>query len=352
MDASDGARIWEAVRERYFSRAGAWCVQNVNALPGGGNKPELTNRNGLRIREDVLYRDAEGKENLAIRNRADRALKILGPTLQRILKPDETILYLFGAESRRGLLQMILRRFSFFADTLLVITDKRIVALRVWSGTLGMKWTGSIRSVRWADVSNAKVLNPLIPMFNLRFRNGTSDGYWKIRRYDARKLDGLLSSGLLDLSGEQSGARGAAALCPRCLQTLVPRKYRCWRCNLVFKDEKGLWLRALFIPGGAYLYTEGLGALGILSAGLELFILVVSVLVFLATAGVPLPHFFGERDTTVGPGEAVPIFIISLVLMFIFFLLPLKVLAILRCKPHIRDFIPERNLSELNNSVG
>jgi len=247
---------------------------------------------------------------------------------------------------------MILRRFSFLSDTLLVITDKRIVALRVWSGTLGMKWTGSIRSVRWADVSNARVSNPLIPTFDLHFRNGTSEGYWKIQRYDAKKLDRIVGSPLLDSSGEQSGARGAAALCPRCLQTLAPRKYRCWRCNLVFKDEKALWLRALFIPGGAYLYTEGVGLLGILSAGLEGFILVASVLVFLAQVGVPMPHFLGDKDPTLGPGEAVPIFILSLVFMFILFLLPLKVLAILRCKPYIRDFIPERNLSELNSSVG
>jgi hypothetical protein len=92
--------------------------------------------------------------------------------------------------------------------------------------------------------------------------------------------------------------------------------------------------------------------LGILSAGLEAFILVGSVLVFLAKTGVPLPHFLGEKDPTIGPGDAVPLFILSLVLMFIFFLLPLKALAILRCKPYIRDFIPERKLSELNSSVG
>ena len=327
-------------------------MQDSNVSLGGGNQPVVTTRNGLRVREDILYTNAEGSESAAIRNRADRALEILGPTLQRILKPDETLLYLFGAESRRGLLQMILRRFSFLSDTLLVITDKRIVALRVWSGTLGMKWTGSIRSVRWADVSKARVSNPLIPTLDLHFRNGTSDGYWKIQRYDAKKLDGILSSRLLDSSAEQSGTRGAAALCPRCLQTLVPRKYRCWRCNLVFKDEKALWLRALFIPGGAYLYTEGIGILGILSAGLEAFILVGSVLVFLAKTGVPLPLFLGEKDPTIGPSDAVPIFILSLVLMFVLFLLPLKVLAILRCKPYIRDFIPERNLSELNSSAG
>jgi hypothetical protein len=183
-------------------------LQNSNASVGAGNTPEVTTRNGLRIREDVLYTNAEGKESVTIRNRADRAFKILGPTLQRILKPDETILYLFGAESRRGLLQMILRRFSFLSDTLLVITDKRIVALRVWSGTLGMKWTGSIRSVRWADVSRAKVSNPLIPTLDLHFRNGTSDGYWKIQRYDAKKLEGILRSRLLDSSAEQSGAGG------------------------------------------------------------------------------------------------------------------------------------------------
>jgi hypothetical protein len=306
----------------------------------------------LRIREDVLCTDAEGNESALIRRRAERALKILGPTLRRILKADETILYFFGAESRRGLLQMILRRFSFLSDTLLVITDKRIVALRVWGGTLGMKWTGSIRSARWADVSGAKVSNPLIPTLDLQFRNGTSEGYWKIQRYDAKKLQWIFGSPLLDSSGEQTGARGAAALCPRCLQTLVPRKYRCWRCNLVFKNEKALRLRALLIPGGAYLYTEGAGLLGILSAALEVFILVVSILVFLAKMGVSLPHSLGEKDPTLAPGEAIPVFILSLALMYVFFLLPLKVLAILRCKPYIRDFIPERKLSELNSSVG
>jgi len=284
--------------------------------------PRLLPREGLQVREDILYTNHKGEEKKGIRKGAEKILGQLGDALQKILEPNEVILYVAAARREAGLLEQMTMGYAVanvVTMTTLVFTNLRLLHFRVKRDG---RWNRSLRSLHWGDVATAKVSGWLNGQLQLTCRNGTKEKYWGLSSDDRRKIQVLVDALLPASQGDASGAQSMRSLCPQCRAPLTAGNYSCMGCGLGFKDESSLLWRAL-IPGGVYFYTGHpvLAAFVILG---ELYILLLIVLSLAASS-----------DPEIGPEGA-----IGAALIFAFLLLVEKLITIYHGRKFLREFIP------------
>jgi len=247
--------------------------------------PRMVSSNGISIREDVLFTDAKGRQSESSRKRAEALLEKWREVLPPLLEPNETIFYIVKncQAPVTPLEQLFLGIYAYGATaTALILTNLRIIHLGV---TGRGKWRRIVKSVRWGDVSEAKVKGWLGKILELKYANGARDRYWKITGRDAKKVKAILAVVLPATRAEATGAQGIVSLCPDCRTALAQRIYQCQGCKLTFKDERTLLKRTLIIPGGGYLYA-GYTTLGIISLFFEGLFLIEAILYFLMAVGL------------------------------------------------------------------
>jgi hypothetical protein len=291
--------------------------------------PQRIDKNGVRVREDVLYGDSKGRSKGKLRKRANAVFEQLGEELRRVLEPDETIFYIAVAQAMPGAFA------QFFGGgwhtyslprTLLFFTERRIIAFRQRKHITSWVWDRGIRTVRWGDVQNGKPGGFVTRYLTLKFRNGEQQGYWRFASGDFKKVRLLVDTLRVQASGETAAAGGMVSLCPGCLAPLSQRTYQCPGCGFRFKDEKTLVRRGILIPGGASLYVGATG-LGVLRSVFETIIL-LSILTSVYRA---------IRDprglAVVGPLMLAVVFECGVLILD-------KMMAIALSRPQIRDFLP------------
>jgi hypothetical protein len=287
----------------------------------------------IRVREDTLYSDHRGKERKAIRKRAAKALEKLQEPLSKLLEPEEVVLYAARAQAPASWFEQFTFGWIIYriTGTMLVFTNRRLLHFLVDSnGT----WKRSLRSVRWGDLSDAKVKGLLSSTLELHYRNGKKDVYWGMRRDDGKKVKVVLSAILPAATGEGSVAQTMVSLCPNCRAPLEPGVYRCGQCFLDFKDETTMVRRSLWIPGGGYFYTGNL-FLGVIDFIAEGYLLLVVLFFLLVGLGVvpDVPTEPGED-----PLEPAAAFIAAGLVMVL--LAIEKWMTIHHCRRFVREFIP------------
>jgi hypothetical protein len=311
-------------------------MPDANLPVHASEAPQLTTHSGLPLREDVLYTNAQGKEKTGIRKRADQALGRLKDVLARLVGPDEVILYVARAQVYPNLLEQLFSGWHYYLrpSAQLVFTNRRLLVFRTCAQGWGRwKWDRGIRSLCWGDVAEAKVKGGLNRMFELGFRNGARERFWRIRAADARKIRLLVSLVVPAGAGDSSAAQGFLSLCPTCLGALAPRVYLCPQCRAMFKDEGTLLRRGLLIPGGACFYVgwTTLGVLNMLAEGL----LLLAVISFVVGAFFSTPGASAHRDAS-RVGDA-----ITAAMVLLAFLVLDKSVAWIHCRGYVRDFVPE-----------
>src|SRR5260221_5956306 len=116
--------------------------------------PRTAQHQNLPVREDVAFADAKGNQNDGTRKKVLKALEHLAEPLSKALAADESVLYVFRANTPMNGLQ----RYSFGAYagvvsmSVLVVTNKRLLQFR--TKTRG-GWTRSWQQVTWSDVRSA-----------------------------------------------------------------------------------------------------------------------------------------------------------------------------------------------------
>ena len=291
--------------------------------------PQRIDRNGLTVREDVLYTNAKGRSKSKLRKRANGAFELLGEELRRVLEPNETIFYIAVAQAKPGgFAQFFGGGWHVYSlpRTLLILTDRRIIAFRQRKHIIGWVWDRGIRAVRWGDVQNVSRGGFLTNYLTLKFRNGEQQAYWRFARGDLKKVRLLIDTLRVHASGETAAAGGMVSLCPGCLAPLSQRNYLCPSCGFRFKDEKTLVRRGILIPGGASLYVGATG-IGVLRSVFETIIL-LSVLISI------------YRMTREPSGSAAVGPLMFAVLGECGVLILDKMMAIALSRPQIRDFLP------------
>ena len=285
---------------------------------------QATSLEGISVRNDVLYTNYKGEESAGIKRRSEKTLQKLQPALQRMLVPAETVLFVLRARSPLSLLEQLTSAWwtAALASCAIVITNKRILFLPVKRDG---SWKESVRAVYWGDIEEIKPKGLLIRTVAFRFKNGTDATYTNFRRADAKKIAAIAAAVLPLASGEMTATHGFVQICPDCRNALTPGQYLCSACGLIFKNEKTMVTRSIFLPGGGYFYTghRGIGIfLGIVEGYLLLEILL------LLFAGLASPKAMVNIRS-------------ALVLLAFFWAIETAV-TILHCRRYIRDFIPEK----------
>jgi hypothetical protein len=255
--------------------------------------PLMVAKDGLRIREDVLYTNAKGEDHDRRRRNAERSLVTLKDILPSVLEPDEAILYVVKrCQSPLSAFEQFMLGWHayFITATTLVFTNLRLIHLSVDSRG---NWTQTLKTVHWGDISEAKVKGWLSPMLKLKYANGKKENYWRIPRKDGKKIKDILGTVMPASRGEATAQQGMISLCPDCRTPLTPGVYRCNQCGLTFRDEKTLLKWTLLMPGGGFLYAKiwFLGVAGFVVAGA--FLLATLFFVLIAVGILP-----AETDKT------------------------------------------------------
>jgi hypothetical protein len=211
----------------------------------------------------------------------------------------------------------------------LVFTDRRLL---VFGLTSSYVWRGSIKSVRWSEVTNAKASGWLTQAFSYKIGSKTFS-YGRLGFQNAKKIKMLVpfltAANPTAAVPDPLSPGQPISLCPRCSQPLTSSIYTCAHCGLVFKNEKTLALRTL-IPGGGYFYT-GLTGVGIINALAEAFFL-------LALAGTLLdPESAGKEPSSLGIVVAYLLFLIGLE----------KIVCFFHARKFVRQFEPA-NIADVN----
>jgi hypothetical protein len=294
-----------------------------------GKAAQCVDRGGLSVREDTLYSDAKGNEKSSVRKRAESVIERMGDFLRRVMEPDEAIFYIARAQVMPGVLEQLfmgwLGTYSM-PGVLLVLTNKRIIALRVRnSGIQNWQWDRGVRVARWGDIGSIKAKGLFSRVLTLKLRNGEKMSYWRLTAADAKKINLLVNALQPAAAAEISSAGAMNSLCPGCLSMLVPRQYQCPNCQMQFKTENSLMWRGLLIPGGACFYV-GLVPLGVLRLiGESIGLLVVLTLL--------VDALNSQNSESISSAIGA---LIVLVLILVFE----KAIGIVHSRRIVRDFLP------------
>jgi len=231
--------------------------------------PRLTSANGVQVREDILFTNVKGETDDRSRKRAEEALASLHDILPNLLEPSEAILYVIKTcQAPLGTLEQLFLGWYVYrvTATRLVFTNLRLLHFGLGSGG---KWNRILKSVRWGDVTKAKVKGWINRLLELRYADGKKERYWRLPKKDGKKAQAILDAVLPQSRGEATAALGFQSICPNCRAALTAGNYQCAPCGQKFKDEKTLRWRTILIPGGGYLYSgmTFLGVLAFLSEG-------------------------------------------------------------------------------------
>ena len=139
--------------------------------------PRLVSSNGLSIREDVFFTGAKGRQTDSSRRKAEALLEKWKDVLPPLLEPNETIFYIVKncQAPVTPLEQFFLGVYAYSVSaTTLVLTNLRIIHLGV---TGRGKWRRILKSVRWGDLSDAKLKGWIGRVLDLKYANGEKDRY-------------------------------------------------------------------------------------------------------------------------------------------------------------------------------
>ncbi len=293
--------------------------------------PRPGSLNGLRIREDVAFTNAKGEEDNGVRKRAGKVLEKLADVLPRVLAQDETIFYATRLQAPIGFWEQYGLGWYVYrvTSTALIFTNRRILHLGVDSGG---KWKGTVKAAAYGDIVKAEPKGWIGGILWLTYRNGRKEKYWNLRGGGVKKLKAMLPVLLAAAGGEATAAQGMVSLCPECLAVLTDRVYYCGRCGLVFKDEKTMVKRSLFIPGGGYFYS-GQTFLGVVDLLAEAWLTIILLLMAFTAYSMWGHPASNNPDTMDATGALIMAFVFAGILAVE------KLFTIHHCRRFIREFI-------------
>jgi hypothetical protein len=308
-------------------------MPNADLPVYGTQLARLISANGVQIREDVLTTNAKGEPDDPSRKRAEEALASLHEILPNLLEPNEAILYVIkSCQAPLGTLEQFFVGWYVYrvTATRLVFTNLRLLHLGMGPGG---KWNRTLKSVRWGDVTKARVRGWINRLLELRYANGAKERYWRLPKKDGKKAQAILEAVLPLSRGEVTPAQGFQSMCPDCRAALTAGNYQCGTCGLKFKDEQTLRWRTILIPGGGYLYSGMtlLGVLAFLSEGIFTLGVIFSVLM---AVGLMAPETT-ENGRVLRPADS---WSAALVLAVILALN--KALEYIHSRRVIRSFVP------------
>jgi hypothetical protein len=261
---------------------------------------------GFPIRAAIAFAARDGEVNGSLVKRAQRTLRRLHDPLSKFLEPGETVLYVSPGQIRPDFPERFMLGIGYRILTrgALILTDRRLIHVPLKQGGY---WLRRIRAVRLTDIKAFKLTEGFRARLSLHYRNGKRETFWHLPGSAARTLQSLLESLVKPDGNEVGDSKGMASFCPTCFAELSPGVYTCDHCGQKFKDQRGVLLHGLAIPGGAFFYAE-LHLLGIAHAFGDASLLVsalASLLAFLGRIDLRVPGHVGPPTWFFGLTAAV-----------------------------------------------
>src|SRR5271154_4981560 len=177
--------------------------------------------NGLRVREDVLFTDAKGRESESSRRSTEKVLAKWKDVLPAILEKDEAVVYIVKhCQMPLSTFEQLTMSWQAQGSTgvTLVLTNMRLLHFGLGGSN---KWTRVLKSVRWGDLTDAKVKGWLVRVLGLRYASGKKERYSRLPIGTAKKVKDILAAVMPASRAEMTGAQGMQSLCPNCKAALT-----------------------------------------------------------------------------------------------------------------------------------
>ena len=148
--------------------------------------PRVSTEYGFPVREDVAFSNAKGEPKAAIEKTFRKIVGSVAAPLQRLLEPGETIFWASKAMPPVGVLEQLTMSWIMmhYYNVGLVFTDRRLL---VFGLTSSYVWRGSIKSVRWSEVTKAKASGWLTQAFSYKIGSKTF-AYGRLGYQNAKKI--------------------------------------------------------------------------------------------------------------------------------------------------------------------
>jgi len=228
----------------------------------------------LPVDQKVLFSDHNDRFRKGLEKRRTKLVEKLA-FLKPFLEEDERILLVTTGCSPMSVLEQVVTGWIVYAlkRSLLVFTDRRIFHIPTKSN---LSYRHSIAHIRYPDCKEMFLKRGCL---NIRYQDGTKEVFTQIDRRERKKIMALLAA--TSCEGARSATGRRAHLCPRCTAELVPGRYDCPNCRLVFKNLSDGRKLSILYPGGGYFYTRH----PLLGAGDALTELILTALVIMSLLG-------------------------------------------------------------------
>ena len=270
------------------------------------------------VDEQVCFTDHEGRPKRGAEKRAKKLLAKVEPLLQRLLEPDEKVLYITTACSPYSALEFLTTGWMIvhLKRCLVVFTDLRMLHLPTQNNYSPRL---SVAQARYGDMASAKVGSVLGCKLSLTYENRQKEQFTALTRAAAKKLRTFLPRWVG--KGGKTSAGSRHHICPQCSRALEDDVFTCPGCNLEFKSRRRALLFSILLPGGGYFYT-GHPVIGSMDAVVEgLFLLMIASGAALAVTG---------EDPEAWPMVAV----------FALFLAVEKLITVYHAGHYVKEFLP------------
>ena len=180
--------------------------------------------------------------------------KAAGPLLERLLQPDEHVLYVAHAMEVPPVLHALALGYMAlpYHQVVLVLTETRLI--EVLLGVHGKKAETRVRSFPWTSVRDLKLRFGRLSLVPAEGRKQS----WRVPvRGDKKLLDLLLPRLKPRLLQEGEAQAGKVPLwhCPRCGATVPAHPRSCDACRTVFRSSRLAAMLSLAFPGAGLLYA-------------------------------------------------------------------------------------------------
>jgi hypothetical protein len=204
---------------------------------------------------DDLFPGASRFLNARVQRRRHELLAAAAPILDRLLQPEEKVLYVSQAFQQPPVMHLLAlgRLAQVYHQVLLVLTDRRLI--EVLLTPRGKSPDTRLRTWTWKDA--AKVEVGWFRKLTVTPAKGKKQA-WSLAAGGDRKILKMLAPRLRDrLAVEGSGTAMALPYwhCPKCASAVAEDAVRCGACGTAFRSSRlAVWLSIAF-PGAGLFYA-------------------------------------------------------------------------------------------------
>ncbi len=186
-------------------------------------------------------------------------LKTIDPTVQTLLRENETVYYIARGLKVSSIEQMFIGHAVYYYNlNAFVFTSERILLIHITSDKSRGTYLGYIE---YSDIK--KVTSSFLGSFKIKFVNGKSTVFSKMPAKDRKYIRDFMDSVLNKDVPKDKKAYSIRHLCPSCFSHIHGIPHHCHSCDIEFARPSKAAMFSLLMPGlgDIYLGSKVLGVI-------------------------------------------------------------------------------------------